>query len=87
MADTYLVDFTVTLSACRWIEADTEKQAISLASTLLDNEKYREDLVASWLEPYSGWGSPNEPTILCIDDGVLPDYTAEELREIYGVEV
>lgn len=87
MADTYLVDFTVTLSACRWIEADTEEQAISLAKRLLDNEKYREDLVASWVEPYSGWGDPNEPTILCTDADAIPDYTAEELKEIYGVEV
>lgn len=87
MASAYLVDFTVTLGTVRWIEADTEEQAISLAKRLLDNEKYREDLIASWLESYSGWGDPNEPTILCIDADAMPDYTAEELKEIYGVEV
>lgn len=86
MADTYLVDFTVTLSACRWIEADTAEQAIRLANELLDNEKYRDDLIATWSEPFSGWGDPNDPAILCIEENALPDYTSEELREIFGVK-
>lgn len=87
MANTYLVDFTVTLSKCMEFATDTEEQALELARKLLDNDKFREELVAEWDDPWSGWQDPNDPVVLACHEDSLPDYTNDELKEYFGVEV
>lgn len=85
----YTVDFTVTLSKCIYLPATSEEEALDLACRLLRNDEFRLRLIESWDEPYSGWSDPNDPVVLCGYDGdnILPDYTLEELREYYGLEV
>lgn len=85
----YEVEFRVTLYTTRCIEAESSDKAYQLANELLDNDKYREDLIASWDDPDSGWGEPSEPEILaCYEEGdASPDLSAEDMLEIYGVEV
>lgn len=87
MAKTFVVDFTVTLSKCMEFATDTKEQALELARKLLDNEKFREDLVAGWEDPWSGWQDPNDPIVLAGYEDGKPDYTNDELKEYFGVEV
>ena len=87
MAKTFVVDFTVTLSKCMEFATDTKEQALELARKLLDNEKFREELIAEWEDPWSGWQDPNDPIVLVGCAGGKPDYTSDELKEYFGVEV
>lgn len=80
----YCIDFTVTLSTCRIIQADSEEEALRIAGELQDNERYMESLIASWDEPYSGWNYPNEPDSLG-ETGELPEMLPEEYEESYGI--
>ena len=86
MPKTYLVEFTVTLSATRSIEAADEEQALRIAGELQENDRYREGLVESWDDPFAGWGEPNEPKVLDIYEDGLPDLAKEEYLELYGYE-
>lgn len=86
MPKTYLVEFTVTLSTCREFEADSEEMALRIARELLDNDRYREELIESWDEPHNGWGEPNDPKVLhCWENG-MPECDKEEYLEFYGYE-
>lgn len=78
----YTVDFTVTLSTCRSIQAESEEEALRVAERLLSDEKYYRSLVESWDEPYSGWAYPNDPVILGEED--MPDMEVEDYVEWLG---
>lgn len=81
---TYKIDFTVTLSTCRDIEASSEQEALDIAYYLQDNEEFYSDLIESWEDPFSGWNEPNYPKVLYEHDGPC-DVGKEELVE-YGWE-
>lgn len=79
----YTVDFTVTLGTTRSIQAESEEEALRVAKRLLTNDKYYEQLIASWYEPCnSGWRFPNEPMIL--DEEELPEMFVEDYVEWLG---
>ena len=88
MTKLYTIDFTVTLSTCRDIPAETEQEAIDIAYRLLDNDDYREDLIASWDSPFAGWSDPDDPKVLtsyeCSPEAAEAEL--EYLRERYGLE-
>lgn len=78
----YTVDFTVTLSTCRAIQADSEEEALRVARRLLDSDTYGLDLIESWDEPYSGWHEPNDPVVLGEEE--LPEMFVEDYVEWLG---
>lgn len=78
----YTVDFTVTLSTCRSIQAESEEEALRVAKRLLANDDYYEQLIASWDEPYSGWSDPHDPVILGEEE--LPEMFVEDYVEWLG---
>lgn len=86
MATTYEIDFTVTLSTCVCLGADSYDAARRLADELLDNDRFRDYLIERWDDPDSGWGDPNTPEILCSYEDGEPEFTAEDLKNRFGME-
>ena len=86
MANVYEIDFTVTLGPCVCIPADSTDKAYEIANMLLDNDKFREFLIERWDDPDSGWGEPNTPEILCSYEDGEPEFTAEDLKDRFGME-
>lgn len=84
----YSVDFTITLSTCKRIEAESSEQALRVASLLLESyDFYEEELVPDWNEWWAGWDMPNDPMIVHkYPDGEKPEYTREEMARFICME-
>ena len=79
----YVIDFTVTLSTSRAIQADSPAEAVRIAELLLENDDYRQEIIASWDDPDSGWGEPDTPTWGgYVDD--LPEMSIEDYENLLG---
>lgn len=85
MAKTYLVEFKVTLTTCKEFEASDADMARRIAEELLDNDSYREGIITSLDDPFSGWGDI-EASVLCSYEDGTPELTKEDYAEIYGYE-
>jgi len=86
MANTYMIDFTMTVGTTRCIVADSEEQALRIADALLRNSKFESNLYESVRESME-YDEFDDIQVIDSGDGLLPDYDDDELQEIYGIDM